>query len=714
MKNNAKIFSVRKKLVLIFISIIVNLVILVSLIIGFQVKKSDMESFRGTVLRDMKLVENGIDLFFGNTTNVLNMLAEHPYCKAADDSINSYVNNKTDEKASDTVKSENEKRLVSLFKRVHSAFPEYVEVYLGTKWGGYATNFDGFMSAGYDPRKRGWYISATENHGKRIITNAYLSTVGDVVVCLSKSVDSLSNEHIGNVSIEVTLNQLTDMISKFKIGKTGHVMLVQGDNTILADPVNKEFNFKKIEEIKINGFDALGKVKEGNVSLTMNGEKWFAVVYTMEQTGWKVIGFMTKKEVFADYYTIIKSMILIGSILFVIFLAVALLFSLNITRPIRRIMGVLKEVSEKSDYTGRLTITGNDEFFLLSGYFNETISTISNSLKNISSQTEAMNSIGDDLASNMTKTTASINQISSHIDSIMQQTFDQTSSVTETSSTIEEIIRTIESLNEKIKLQTSSIESSAYSIAGMHREVDATKVIFAETKEVMDLIQHAIISGKEGAHTANDTVSKIAEKSTSLIEASNIILNIADQTNLLAMNAAIEAAHAGETGKGFAVVADEIRKLAEESSMQGKQITEAINETLKIIDEISLASSNIENSFDKVSDLVAEAQEKEKKLNDVLTRQVEASRNVLTEIKTIGGVSSEVRNGSEEMLIGGKQVAVEMHKLDNMTKIINNSIEEMASGALQINHSIQEVNMLSQKNKESIDSLAHEVEKFKL
>ena len=66
------------------------------------------------------------------------------------------------------------------------------------------------------------------------------------------------------------------------------------------------------------------------------------------------------------------------------------------------------------------------------------------------------------------------------------------------------------------------------------------------------------------------------------------------------------------------------------------------------------------------------------------------------------------------MLIGGKQVAVEMHKLDNMTKIINNSIEEMASGALQINHSIQEMNMLSQKNKESIDSLAHEVEKFKL
>lgn len=245
MKNNAKIFSVRKKLVLIFISIIVNLVILVSLIIGFQVKKSDMESFRGTVLRDMKLVENGIDLFFGNTTNVLNMLAEHPYCKAADDSINSYANNKTDVKASDTVKSENEKRLVSLFKRVHSAFPEYVEVYLGTKWGGYATNFDGFMSAGYDPRKRGWYISATENHGKRIITNAYLSTVGDVVVCLSKSVDSPSNEHIGNVSIEVTLNQLTDMISKFKIGKTGHVMLVQGDNTILADPVNKEFNFKR-------------------------------------------------------------------------------------------------------------------------------------------------------------------------------------------------------------------------------------------------------------------------------------------------------------------------------------------------------------------------------------------------------------------------------------------------------------------------------------
>ena len=180
------------------------------------------------------------------------------------------------------------------------------------------------------------------------------------------------------------------------------------------------------------------------------------------------------------------------------------------------------------------------------------------------------------------------------------------------------------------------------------------------------------------------------------------------------MNAAIEAAHAGETGKGFAVVADEIRKLAEESNEQGKQIGGVLKESIEIIGTLITAGNGAERTFDRVYKLATRISEQEDFITRSMQEQMNANKEVLAAIKDINITTTTVQAGSAEMLSGSGEVAQEMNKLDGLTQVITNSMDEMSAGAIQINNAVVEVNDLVQKNKESIGILVNKVKEFKV
>ena len=400
--------------------------------------------------------------------------------------------------------------------------------------------------------------------------------------------------------------------------------------------------------------------------------------------------------------------------IFILFVLTIMIFTkLFIIRPVNKVISALKTISE-GDLRVALPTTGNNEIGKLTNYFADTISKISHMIKTVLMNSQEMKNVGEVLAQNISERASAIHQITQNIESVKNQTVNQSASVTETSATIEQVISRLGELDSDIEVQASSIEQSSAAVEQMVANIASVTKNLEKNNALIKTVYEQTKNGKIGARSANDVVAQIASLSASLMETSEIIQNIASQTNLLAMNAAIEAAHAGESGKGFAVVADEIRKLSEESNMQGKQIGEVMKKSTQIIEKLTVVGEAAEKSFITVYELVNQISQQEEMMVAAMKEQENGSNEVLQAIKNINEITGEVKTRAVEMLSGGIKVSEEMQKLDALTKNINNSMNEMAAAASEINDSSKEVSDISQKNKNSIEQLSIEVNKFKV
>ena len=563
--------------------------------------------------------------------------------------------------------------------------------------------------------------------GTNFLSEPFNSAIsGQLILTISVPLYNNDRNIIGVLAAAIDAKTLSNLISDIIVGKTGECYIIGLTGTTAAhknfEAVTKRLNM--VEEGKkekslasLSAFlEHALEIDESEVGYyEYKGENFIASYATIKTTDWTVVIKAPINEFLGAVDSLRRSMYLIGIGILIVALIIVYFVARSMVKPVQTVVSALKNIAQgEGDLTVRLPVHGNDEITDMSEYFNQTISKIGHSIQNVGVNSNTMEDIGNELASNMTETASAVNQISANIDGVKQQALTQAASVTETAATIEEIVRTIKQLNTSIETQAASVAESSASIEQMVANIASIGQTLDKTDEVIKELTSATSDGRDTLVTSNSVTQKIAEESGSLMEASSVIQHIASQTNLLAMNAAIEAAHAGEAGKGFAVVADEIRKLAEDSATQGKTITATLKNLSGEIETLSASSKTVEEKFNAIFNLAEQVKEMSARLTAAMREQENGSKEVLIAIKNINTVTTEVQAGSEEMLKGGEGVAEEMRKLDDLTRIITESMNEMASGAVQINNAVQEVNEITQKNKASIESLSNEVKKFKV
>ncbi len=318
------------------------------------------------------------------------------------------------------------------------------------------------------------------------------------------------------------------------------------------------------------------------------------------------------------------------------------------------------------------------------------------------------------LSKNMENVSKSITNITSGIQMIGDSVNSQAAGVVEADASANQIMQTIKNLNSSVEAQAESVDSSSSAVDEMVANIQSMTNILDKNSEAVSLLGKASDEGRNSVKSAVDTSQEIIEQSAALMEASSIIQTIASQTNLLAMNAAIESAHAGEAGKGFAVVADEIRKLAEQSSHQGKNIGENLKALSASIESVSLRTKEVQEKFDVIYKLSQTVQEQENIIKNAMDEQSQGNQQVLDAMKQISDSTNNVKDGSMEMLAGGEQIVKEMKLLNQSTGKIKELMMGMTDSVQLISDAMEKVLQDSDNNQSSLNSLGNLIGSFNL
>jgi len=404
-----------------------------------------------------------------------------------------------------------------------------------------------------------------------------------------------------------------------------------------------------------------------------------------------------------------------GLLSFILIAGLSYMLLRSITKPILKTTAILQDISEgEGDLTQRIDVKTDDEVGQLALHFNTFMEKLSKIIHDLNEVSARGKDHGEDLASNTTEISSSTIEMSATMNSLNDKTEFLSEKVSISTEKVEEIKKLISTVNENIDNETAFIDQSSAAITEMVASIqNLSKISQDKNSMINELIDHSQRSGADMEETAREII-EISNSVDTILELVVVINGVSDQINLLSMNAAIEAAHAGDAGKGFAVVAEEIRKLAETTNEQSARITQSVHEIAERINASGTKSQQTVESITYINNNIKQIADTMNELIQGMTEISEGSKQITDSLDQLVSSSVTVRDSANSMDKNSDDVLSSIKEVKDISTQNLNGIKELTIAAEQITNAIQMISDMGNSNKENIDQMDRELSRFKI